>query len=164
MSTIEKDKISEQTLDAWPGIATAYDFVLPSYQWMIARLDAADNRIQTLLVFAASLMAVVAAIRTSNATFNSMLFILAVIPFVLLIALGAFARSWGALTLPDPAVHYNKWLHYPECEFKKNAIDYAGRHFYANSRLINKKGTIVTAMTWLFIVQALLLFFWAYHG
>jgi len=153
------------TLEAsHPGIKTAYDFVMPSYQWMVARLDAADTRIQTLQVFAASLMAVVPAIRTSNGTFNSMIFYIAVTAFVLLILIGTIARSWGPLTMSDPAVLYKQWLHFPEFEFKKNAIYFAGQHFSVNARLVNLKGTINIVMTWIFILQALLLFFWAYYG
>ncbi|KKN05538.1 hypothetical protein LCGC14_1086240 [marine sediment metagenome] len=38
----------------WPGVEEAYAFVLPSYQWMVTRLEAADSRIQTLLAFIAT--------------------------------------------------------------------------------------------------------------
>ena len=46
----------EQPETKWPGVNVAFEFVLPSYQWMLARFEAADTRIQTMTVFAATVM------------------------------------------------------------------------------------------------------------
>ena len=37
-----------------PAVLLAYEFVIPSYQWVIQRLDAVDLRIQTLQAFSAT--------------------------------------------------------------------------------------------------------------
>jgi hypothetical protein len=36
-------------LAAWPSIGEAYTFVVPSYTWLLSRLEAADNRLTALL-------------------------------------------------------------------------------------------------------------------
>jgi hypothetical protein len=49
--------MTEDELESkYPGIKCAYDFVFPSYQWMLARLEGADSRIQTLQTLAIRLM------------------------------------------------------------------------------------------------------------
>jgi hypothetical protein len=39
----------------WPSVETAYHFVLPSYQMMVSRFDAADTRLTALLTMTSSL-------------------------------------------------------------------------------------------------------------
>ena len=56
---------------------------------------------------------------------------------------------------------YDRWLHYSEWEFKKNAIYWAGQHFNANVSRINIMGWILTGMIALFSVEVVLLLVWA---
>ena len=39
----------------WPSVNLAYEFVKPSYDWAIHRLNAVDSRIQTFLAFSSTL-------------------------------------------------------------------------------------------------------------
>ncbi len=38
----------------WAGTKPAQAYILPSYQWMLSRIEAADSRIHTLLTFVAT--------------------------------------------------------------------------------------------------------------
>ena len=75
----------------WPSIEHAYGFILPSYQWMLSRFEAADSRIQTLQTFIVSvtfgLIAVLKAI-ANDIQFNSYLFITAIGLSLLALAVG----------------------------------------------------------------------------
>ena len=50
---MEEDEI--QSGDQWQGMLLAYDFVLPSYDWAMQRLNAVEGRIQSLMMFSVSL-------------------------------------------------------------------------------------------------------------
>ena len=41
--------------DKWPAVDRAYDFVLPSYQLLATRFEAADTRISALLTLTSTL-------------------------------------------------------------------------------------------------------------
>jgi len=42
-------EIPQSPGDKWPSVIYAYDFVLPSYQWMTSRVEATVTRIQGLM-------------------------------------------------------------------------------------------------------------------
>jgi hypothetical protein len=149
--------------ELWPGVPRAYDFVLPSYTWMNARLEAADSRIQTLMTFMSSItLAVPAAAHMvrGNITFGSRWFLGGISAFVLSMVLGLATRAWGGLTFTAPGVLYDKWLHLSESEFKRRAVYWAGQHFDRNVAVVNGKGRIVTVMSALFLIETLLLITW----
>ena len=93
--------------------------------------------------------------------FRSIWLILAFCMFLLIVVLGVLARTLGTMILIDPKQHYEKWLHYSEWEFKKNAIYWAGEHFRVNKILINRRGLVLNAMSLLLFIEVILLSVWA---
>jgi hypothetical protein len=53
MDTTATQNIDERA--AWPAVDSAYDFVVPSYQMVMSRFEAADNRLTALITFASSI-------------------------------------------------------------------------------------------------------------
>jgi hypothetical protein len=51
-------------------------------------------------------------------------------------------------------------LHYPEWEFKKNAVAWAGEHFKDNVRVVQKKARTAAWMTAAFTVELLFILAW----
>jgi hypothetical protein len=129
--------------ERWPAVDKAYDFVIPSYQLMVGRFEAADNRLTSLLSLAATLT-LAAPIFAKNVqptiSFASPLFVLGMVLFLLGSAAGICGRVIGGVKLPDPMVIYENYLEDSEWEFKKNQIFFAGRHFDYNVQAIRKKG------------------------
>jgi hypothetical protein len=151
--------------DEWPGVKYAYDFVVPSYQLMLARIEAADSRIQTLQTFIVTatfgLTAVISAtFEKGQLQFVSLPFILAMALFCLAIVLGVIGRSSGGVVLTNPGNLYSKYLRRTEWKFKKDMVYFAGEHFKKNKDAVEHKHTITTAMTWLFLAEMALLLFW----
>lgn len=155
--------LAEGSENNWPGLEPAQAFVLPSYQWMLARVEAADSRIQNIVNFAATVtLAVPTAAKNYAAaiSFRSPFLIAAVVLALVVIADGMFARTRGALALVDPMVLYNKSVWRPKWEFHRNALYFAGKHMESNAALVNAKARVVLRMTCLFVIEMALLFAW----
>jgi hypothetical protein len=148
----------------YPGIHRAYDFVLPSYSWALDRLKSVDGRLQEVMAYAATLTfaaPVIVATLQKEPDFTAWPFLLALTMFLLILAIGLVARTWGLVALPSPTTFYQKWSHFDDWTFKKNAVLFAGKHLERNQRLINNKGWAVTAMTVLLALELFLLLGWA---
>lgn len=159
-STDNQPAESETT---WPGVNIAYDLVERSYKVMLERLEAVEGRIQGLqtLVVTFTLAVPIFSAGIARVTdFSSSRFIAALVAFIVAVICGVVGRAWGSVTLVNPKVIYEKWLHYPEWEFKKTALYWAGEHYEANALLVNRKGYFLTAMSALFVVEVLLLLSW----
>jgi hypothetical protein len=149
--------------DQWPGVLIAYDFVLPSYQWMTSRLEATVARIQTLMTFAATITLGFPVLRQAidrEASFVSLPFALAVACFLALMTLGNIARDVGDMMFTNPGKLYDRSLHLEEWEFKRDAIYYAGICFSHNSALANRKARLGRIMSCLLLVEVLAFLFW----
>lgn len=148
---------------AWPGVGQAQAFVLPSYQWMIARTEAADSRLQTLVAFVATVtlaMPTAASALKLTVSFGSFWFVGAMIAASIAVIIGVFFRSSGAVTLADPAILYEKWLHKDTWQFQKDAVYFAGKHFAENKARIETKSRALTWMTGLFMLELAFLLRW----
>lgn len=159
----EQEEQTEAPEATWPGVDVAYDLTKLSYSWILQRLDAVDSRIQTLQAFAATITLaalVIAASVIDDVDFESVWFVLAVVAFVAVVAIGSIAGASGRILLISPQILYDKWLHYSEWEFKKNAVYFAGQHFKENSSLVNGKGRAVGFMTALFLAETAFLLIW----
>ena len=146
-----------------PGVLLAYEFVIPSYQWLIQRLDAVDLRIQTLQAFSATVTLaapILAATVVSDIDLQSPWFIGALPLFVLTVLIGVLARMWGRLKLLSPQNLYDMYLEDSDWTFRNDVLYYAGEHFESNRSLINKKGFIADGMTILFVAETILLLTW----
>jgi hypothetical protein len=81
--------------------------------------------------------------------------------FSLAVSLGCYGRLSGrSLRVIDPSHLFAKWLTFSEWEFKKNFIDYAGRSFQYNSRLIDRKWFFGVAVMLLFSFEVLWVLLW----
>lgn len=147
----------------WPRVDIAYDLVERSYQVMLERLESVEGRIQALQTLIVTLTLAVPLFGRSivqTADLTSGRFIAALVTFALALICGVVGRAWGSVTLANPKVMYEKWLHYSVWEFKKTALYWAGKHYEANSLLVNRKGYFLTAMSALFVVEVILLLLW----
>lgn len=147
---------------AWPSVELAYGFVLPSYQMLIGRFEAADTRLTALLTLASVLM--LAAPALGKAVDPSIQvdgrFLVGLVFFSVAISVGVYGRITGKLVLPDPGVLYRESLHEGPWEFQKNAIFYAGKHFTKNAEAIEKKGVISVGITILVVLQMAAFAWW----
>ena len=151
----------------YPAVRAAFGFVIPSYQLLMGRFEAADNRLSGLLTFASGITAAVPAFAKAinpNIPFGSTWLKLAVAMFLVSVALVLLGRWSGKLTLPNPKIHFNESLHHDEWTFQKNAIFFAGRHFDMNADAIRLKGNIFGAALAAVSVEIVLLVVWIGSG
>lgn len=116
----------------YPSIDAAFQFVLPSYQMMMARFDAADSRTQTLLGLAGGFTGGILALAKGQA-WNAAAAV-ALITLFLMVACVTIARVLIQIEIPDPGRIHNKHLVRGPLEFKRYLIEAAGRSFTNNSR------------------------------
>src|SRR5437870_4973286 len=105
--------MSENDAAEYPGVQFAYDYVLPSYDWMLQRVQAAENRIQAVQVFATSFtfgVPAFAKVLNPALSFSAGRFVLAMLAFVVLMILGAITITRSGLKLANPNVFYERWL------------------------------------------------------
>jgi hypothetical protein len=147
----------------YPGVEGAQMFVIPSYQFMLSRLEAVDSRLHTLVAFVATVTLAIPTIGralNSTASFTSAFFLLAIGLALLAIALGVVVRVRGAILLPDPLACYNEWHHLSKWEFQRDALYFAGQHYHANRDLIHRKAKGVFAMSLIFLAELACLLLW----
>ena len=147
----------------WPAVDRAYDFVLPSYQLLASRFEAADTRLTALLTLTSTLTLAVPILAKSvqpTISFASAFFVSGMVIFVLSALVGILGRVIGALTLPDPMIIYQKSLQKTEWEFKKDQIYFAGENFAANLQAIRRKGNISIAVTIALLLEVFVFAVW----
>jgi hypothetical protein len=148
----------------WPAVEEAYAFVLPSYQWAITRLESVDSRIQTLQAFILTVSTAVPAFVTTTlgkASLSSRWLVSALVIAGAAVLIGLVGRATGGIRVASPeSLYTGKWLKKAVWEFKKDILYFAGKDFEANRKLVNWKGNLVTAMTWLFVVEVVLILMW----
>jgi hypothetical protein len=152
--------------EAFPGVATAYDFVLPSYHWAIARFEAADSRIQTLQTVILAVSTGIPALMKSTGgqqSFTSGWLILALAVAIGGVVLGAVGRLRGRLVLVDPGMlNSRQWLSKPEWTFKRDMLFFAAKHFDRNVATVARKGSVVVWMVALFLVEMVFMSVWVF--
>jgi hypothetical protein len=148
---------------AWPAVEAAYDFVLPSYQMLMSRFEAADNRLTALITFASSITLggplFAKAVRPSI-DFRSPVFWIAIACASFGVICGVIGRIHGRIILPNPTVMYDKSLRDSLWTFKKDAIFFAGQNFTANAAVVNKKGWYAMALTIAILIEVWMLTVW----
>ena len=145
----------------YPSVDLAYEFVAPSYSWLLKRVGAAERRIETLLTLIAAVtlaipMATMAMVESTNVslfTWGVIPGILALACVVVAVSIGLIGRQAGAVTLVDPGFLYKLRLSESCWTFRKNAIYDAGRHFAKNRELVSKKSSIANVMSALLIAE-----------
>jgi len=144
--------LTEQSEDerTWPSVHEAYGFVLPSYQLLTSRFEAADTRLTALLTFGATVtlgVPLFAKTVRPDAAFGSPWFVAGILFFICAAAFGIVGRTTGAITLVNPMILYTDGLHKSPWLFKKDAIFRAGEHFRVNVAAVAAKGTYAMIVT-----------------
>lgn len=144
--------------DRWPGIVHAYDFVEPSYKWMLSRLRAANGRIQNIMNFSATVMfaaPVLGRSIDSSLQYTAGWFYLALAMFGVIAVLWAYSIASGTVKLPSPGEMLEKKGYYGanEWQFKKNMLYNAKWAYTHNSKLVRCRGNIAIAQTVAFVLQ-----------
>ena len=163
MSSNQPAGHGEQSESKWPGVEFAYELAMGSYDLIGQRLDAANARIQALLGFVATTtLAAPVIVRSiqSDASFDSLWFIAAIGLAISTLCTGIVAIQFGSLVAFSPTILYEKWLEWPDWEFKKNAIFWAGRHFETNSQLLDRKFWATTALMTMYFAETGSLLIW----
>ncbi len=156
---------TRRPVEQWPGVSVAYEFVLPSYTWLVARFEAADTRLTVLLTLAATLTIGVPVLADRQGiSFSSAWFLVAIVSFFLGTLVGLVGRVYGTLKLPDPMLLYERSLHKSEWDFKKDAIWFAGEHFAGNRKAVRQKGNAAAALAGLLALEIICLIFWIAQG
>ncbi len=138
----------------WPGVEEAYAFVLPSYQWMVTRLEAADSRIQTLLAFIATVSLAMPTLLGASLDQLAVRWALAL--GALAIVVGLVSRLLGGVMVVSPDVLWKKWTRRPEWKFKSRMLYYSAQHFRHNKKTGRRKNLAALLMTALFLAEVLL--------
>jgi hypothetical protein len=147
----------------YPSLDLAFQQGVRSYAQVAARLTAVHGRIDALQwaviwLTVAFPIGVRAADRDASLTagFAIAAFALAGVT----VFLGLVTRAWSGMTLVDPARLFENWLHLPEEEFKWRSLYWAGQHFNANSRAVNRKSLLASLMVGLLLVEVGLFIVW----
>jgi hypothetical protein len=161
----DRDAGQETPTDSelWPAVDAAFDFVLPFYQLLAGRFEAADTRLTALLTFTSTLTLAVPIFAKNvqpNISFKSPVFILGMATFLAGAIVGMIGRVTGSLALPDPMLIYHENLNFLEWEFKKNQIYFAGQNFDYNIESINRKGTMAILMSVALLIEVSAFVLW----
>jgi hypothetical protein len=147
----------------WPAVDDAYAFVLPSYQLLVSRFEAADTRLSALLTLGATLTLgapVVGRAVHPDISFRNPLFVIGMSLFIAAAVVGMSGRVVGKLRLMDPMTIYNTALHKHSWAFKRDAIYNAGVHFDLNARAIRIKGRAALLVTVALLLEVLAVVAW----
>jgi hypothetical protein len=152
--------------DEFPSIEAGFSFVLPSYTWLLSRIEAADNRLNQVITLATTITSAVPALAQTvrpSITFGSGYFVIAVLLFVMGALVATGARLRGAVALPDPGFLYERLDEGVE-DFQVNAIYFAGEHYRQNAALARAKSQAAVVATVCLTVEVVALIFWMALG
>ena len=136
---------------------------MASYQEIVARYDAANQRIDGLLTLTSTvtLAAPIVMAAAGEPDFRSPLFVAAVGFFTVGLILGVGARGFfGGTRIIGPSSLYEDWLELSPTEFKLNGIYWAGEHFRQTATAVWRKSWAAHALTVLFILEGAALLLW----
>jgi hypothetical protein len=154
-----------EPVDAWPSTTLAYEFVRPSYDVVLKRLETVELRIRAILTLAATLTLAAPVFIPSFAGKReplSVWFVGALVVFAVIGWWGLGPRSRGHVKIISPRFLYERTLHLPQRDFMSLALKTAGEDFDANMALVNHHGVLADRMGILLIGEAALLVCWAF--
>jgi hypothetical protein len=153
---------SESISGLFPSVELAYPIAVASYESIIKRIDALENRTQTMMAFAATLTVAIPAMTAGRGlTFRSGWFITALVLFAVANVIGVVSRLRGDLLLLSPKVLFDNYLVCSDWEFKKETIFWAGNNFSHNNTLLLQRHRLVVWMNIIFSLEAVALAVWA---
>ena len=157
---MDKD-VKEIDVSKYPSVDLAYEFVKPSYDWMLNRFQAIDSKIQGLLTFATAITAAIPVFaKAIHVNFSSAWFYAAIIIYVLFAVLGIVGLRFGKVRLINPEILYNRWVNKTIWQFQKDGIYFAGKDFKDNKNLIERKSLFRDFMAILFVGEVLCVIVW----
>ena len=140
-----------------------YDLIPASYALVVQRLDAIENRIQSIMVFSASFLLTgpaLAAVTSSGVSFTSNWFYAAIALAAVNIVIGLPWRTLGTLHMSRPHPVDSGWLELEPEEFKWSSIWWANKNLDHNLKLVNAKGNATLLMTTILVAELALLIAW----
>ena len=147
--------------DTYKSVELAYEFIVPSYDWAIRRLEAAERRIDNLMRFiitvtlalGASAIAIAELSSQPLSPFLDCAAFVALASFLVAIVLGMCVRQMGNLALLSPSALYRDYIQKNKRDFQGLTLFYAGKDFERNERLVRSKSRGATGMVILFLFE-----------
>ncbi len=144
-------------------VGLVYPIALASYEWAQKKNESLDARIQTLLVFAVSIVLVVPTqihVNLSAAKFSSGFFVFSMLSFAIGVGMGIAARMLIHLRQLHPDLLYNHYCDLSPEDFKREIIKIAGSHLQDNRKYLRKKKDLGLYMLSFFSLGGGLLLIW----
>ena len=132
--------------DDYPSIDLVHNYVQPSYDWMLGRLDAAKERLHKVLGLGTTITLAAPTLGLAvkpQAPVDSGWLISAIFVYFIVLATGIIIIAFSPPTkLASLQLMYQKFLHYDQAEFKKTEIYLAGEAFEHNFKIADRIGAI----------------------
>ena len=157
-----ENKVNDEE-SKYPSVDLAYEFVKPSYDWMLNRIEAVNNKIQGLLTLATAItfaMPIFTKAIFDAVDFKSVWFYGAIVAYILLVSIGIFGIRMGKVKLVHPQKLYEQWLTDSTWEFRKDTIYFAGLDFEDNKKIIDKKSLLRDIMNIVLLGEILTFILW----
>ena len=141
----------------WPSVHVAYDLVLPSYEWLLRRLESTEQRLQWLMTYLATLTVAVPIIARATADdlphVNNWAFA-ALACFALATVIGVAARWWGGPKFPNLRARTQE-LHQDTWAYRKDALYHAADQLEENTKTVRYKAMAADVMSALLVSEAI---------
>src|SRR6266851_4777675 len=151
--------------ELWPAVAAAFDFVAPSYEETLRRIEARENGIRAMMTIATAMtfpaLTLLTGPNASKKDFGSPWFIFGISHLALLMLVGVLSSIFETIQVVDPLRLYNEMLTFTEWEFKKNALYLSGLDFAANVKTLNRLGIVSSVMAVFLFIEVACLVGWA---
>lgn len=151
-------------LDQYPAIDVAYERISEWYESPQKRLDVIEGRISGLIGFAVTVtLAIPTLSRTATGEqpdFAAWQLIAALIIALGIVIGGLWQVHTGTLTIMDPRIVYEKYLHLSPIEAKYRMFYWSTEHFAKNLRHLQNKAAWLDYLTAAFVGEAILLAWW----
>lgn len=154
----------EITENLYPGVPTAYELAVKSYEFGERRFQAVENRNEKILGFATSiniaLMVFLTSANSPNLNLHSILFIIAVLSAIVSLISGILAMFVGRVGTIDITQIYTSWLHLKEDDFKAEFIIQAAKDFKKTFENVEAKDKLASLGSSFFLAEIILLLVW----
>ena len=142
----------------------SYQIAIRSYDVLVQRITAMDQRIQSLVALSCAITAAIPIlVRNSFLVKNTCLMALLAALFIATISIGLYALVFlKNITDLDPRTFHRHYVNLPEEKFKQSVLEYAGKHYQKNSELLRSKWVCSGWISALICSETLLIVIWAW--
>ena len=124
----------------YPSVTLAYEWAIGSYNGLLIHWEAANSLLYRLAAMAVSIpLALPVLAKALGLAIPTQYVWWIGLAFLVVAALCLWGRLHGTMRHVDPARLFNKHLHKPPAEFKKDMIYWAGVDFEHNAGTIQRK-------------------------